>query len=169
METFNCNKCKEDKEDSMFSIVCDRVKKDGVKTLRRSKQCKDCVNNYARKYRIENKNRDKDRNNKYKQEWRVKNKERVKETSRIWEAKYRETEKGKESRAKAKKKWYKNNKEKAKKIMINVREKLTDGVVVEAIIKRKNIDRSEVYKYPELIKAKREILKINREIKKQKL
>lgn len=161
-----CTKCKEEKTINQYSKICDRIKKDGTKTIRVSRVCKKCMNDYHKNYR--SKNRDLI-NKKYK-DWRKKNPEKCKkyaEKMKAWEKKYQNTERGKETRSKAKKKWIKNNRVKAVETMRNCRKKLVDSYVNSLLAKSTGVNTNCLDNNAELIKVKREIIKINRLIKQK--
>lgn len=162
-----CTKCKEEKGLDQYKNIKGKIKKDGTRSILKRPSCKPCDSFMEKKWLEENPN--------YKKEWRKKNPEKVKEETLRAKPRY--------------KKWREDNKEHCRakanerrrldklkngtdKYNIQGRkeiENLTDGYVISKITRGSVLTTAQVRKCPELIEVKREIIKINRLIKNNKL
>jgi hypothetical protein len=159
-----CSKCEQEKPESEYSTVCDRIKKDGTRTLRLNRICKKCVNIWHREYKSDKR----DSCNQKTNEWRESNPDKYRESKKKSDLKYSKTDSGKKIHKKATKKWVNENRDQANKTMRTCRDNIVDSYAVGLLVKRTKIDKEEIYKIPELIEVERLIIKTRRLIIKTK-
>ena len=145
-----CTKCGEVKPLDLF--YAHKSTKDG-----RGSQCKECVRESARKWKLENPEKARESFRK----WRLENLEKRRESFRKWYLK--NSEKTKE-RAR---KWQLENPEKARGYDRKWVDRLSDGYVTK-LIKQSGLPPEIIEDNPELIELKRLQIQLNRKINQKK-
>jgi hypothetical protein len=154
-----CTKCKEKKSIDDYSKYKYKPKKDGTQKIGIRTYCNKCKNQMTKKWFYKNEG--------YKKQWRKENPKKVKEENLKAKPRIDKWRKENKKELKVKKAKYRlKNIEyiKSKKPIEDkkAREELQDNYVISQITKRSNLTSKEVRKYPELIEAKRIIIKTKR-------
>ena len=163
-----CTKCKEVKSIDEFPFVYGRKKKDGTRKGRYHSRCKKCKKEIlkiwrdknpeyskkeSKKWREKNPNKSKDYSLQYKKENII----RVKKWKHNWDLKNRDRYNiynAKQPKEKKRLWQIKTN--------MKLRERLSDGYIVNILCARNNLTAIDIRKYPELIETKRLIIKTKR-------